>query len=73
MLGVDIGTTGARAVVFEPSGRYLGRVAAPARATVKSMRGDHIWVIERDSLDVQQVIRYRVVPGFGEQRTDAAR
>ena len=51
--------------VFEPDGRYLGRVAAPAKTTFKAMRGDHVWAVTRDSLDVQQVVRYRVVPGLG--------
>jgi hypothetical protein len=59
--------------VFEPSGEYLGRVAAPPKSRVMAMRGDHIWAVVRDSLDVQQVVRFRVVPGFTLQRTDGSR
>jgi hypothetical protein len=36
------------------------------------MRGDHIWAVRRDSLDIEQVVRFRVVPGFGVQKVDAA-
>ena len=54
--------------VFEPSGRYLGRVPAPPKTTFRTMRGDHIWAVQRDSLDVEQVVRFRVTPGFGNPR-----
>jgi hypothetical protein len=59
--------------VFDPSGRYLGRVAAPPKTSFRTMRGDFIWAVRRDSLDVEQVVRFRVVPGFGEQKVDAPR
>jgi hypothetical protein len=59
--------------VFDANGRYLGRVAAPAKTTFKTMRGDHIWAVARDSLDVQQVVRFRVVPGFADQKTEIER
>ena len=58
--------------VFDPSGEFLGRVAAPPKTSFRTMRGDHIWAVRRDSLDIEQVVRFRVVPGFGEQRVDAA-
>jgi hypothetical protein len=58
--------------VFDPDGRYLGRVPAPPKTSFKTMRGDHVWAVRRDSLDVEQVVRFRVVPGFGEQRVDVA-
>ncbi len=58
--------------VFDPSGEYLGRVAAPSKTTFRTMRGDHVWAVRRDSLDVEQVVRFRVVPGFGEQKVDVA-
>lgn len=54
--------------VFEPSGHYLGRVAAPPKATFRAMRGNHVWAVTRDSLDVEQVVRYRLTPGFGQPR-----
>jgi hypothetical protein len=82
---VQVGTVGDRRMppvrwrdpsvydVFEPTGEYLGRVAAPLKTTFRTMRGDHIWAVRRDSLDVEQVVRFRVVPGFGEQKVDAPR
>lgn len=54
--------------VFEPEGRYLGRVRPPPQTTLRAMRGDHVWAVTRDSLDVEQVVRYRVTPGFGPRR-----
>lgn len=54
--------------VFEPNGRFLGRVAAPAKTTFRAMRGDHVWAVRRDSLDVEQIVRYRLTPGFGDSR-----
>ena len=52
--------------VFEPGGRFLGRVAAPAKTTFRAMRGNNVWAVTRDSLDVEQVVRYRLTPGFGD-------
>ena len=54
--------------VFDPSGRFVGRVAAPPKTRFSAMRGDRIWGVTRDSLDVEQVVRYRVIPGFGDIR-----
>ena len=54
--------------VFEPNGQYLGRVAAPAKTTFRAMRGDNVWAVTRDSLDVEQVVRYRLTPGFAGRR-----
>jgi hypothetical protein len=56
--------------VFDPTGYYLGRVAAPPKTTFRTMRGDQVWAVRRDSLDVEQVVRFRVVPGFKEQKVD---
>ena len=53
--------------VFEPDGLYLGRIKAPAKTTFRAMRGDHVWAVTRDSLDVEQIVRYRVRPGFGDR------
>jgi len=57
--------------VFEPDGRYLGRVALPTGATWRASRGDRLWAVTRDSLDIEQVTRFRVAPGFGEQKVHA--
>jgi hypothetical protein len=49
--------------VFEPDGRYLGVVLTPEEFRTYPapvMRGDTVWAVTRDSLDVQRVVRYRV-------------
>jgi hypothetical protein len=50
--------------VFQPDGWYLGRVAMPRRATWRAAGGDLVWAVTRDSLDVEQITRFRVTPGF---------
>lgn len=52
--------------VFEPDGRYLGQVRAPAsmaRSPRPLIIGDQVYAVMRDDLDVQYLVRYRVVPG----------
>jgi hypothetical protein len=49
--------------VFAPDGRYLGPVEAPPslRTTPEPIvRGDHLWVVTRDELDVASVVRFRI-------------
>lgn len=50
--------------VFEPDGRYLGQVRAPdgfSLSPAPFFRGDRVWAIVRDELDVQYLVRFRVV------------
>lgn len=52
--------------VFEPDGTYLGAVNAPMgfRSAVSPVfNGDHVWAVTLDELDVQRVVRYRLVRG----------
>ena len=52
--------------VFEPGGTYLGVVNAPdefTRFRLPVFDGDHVWAITRDELDVEEVVRYRIVVG----------
>ena len=52
--------------VFEPDGRYLGFVRMPDGFNTSPdpvFRGDSIWAIVRDELDVQHIVRYRVEHG----------
>ncbi len=52
--------------VFEPDGRYLGMVGVPddfRTAPQPVLRGDYVWAVTRDDLDVQRVVRYRIVHG----------
>jgi hypothetical protein len=49
--------------VFEPDGRYVGRVLAPQGLSLQPkpvIRGDTVWAIVRDELDVQRLVRFRV-------------
>ena len=51
--------------VFEPDGRYLGRVDVPegfSSFPEPVFRGDHVWAVARDSFDVASVVRYRIEP-----------
>ena len=50
--------------VFAADGRYLGRVPMPPRSTWRAARGNLVWAVTRDSLDVEQITRFRVTPGF---------
>jgi len=50
--------------VFAPDGRYLGPVKVPASFRAEPepvVRGDHVWAVTRDALDVASVVRFRIV------------
>jgi hypothetical protein len=47
--------------VFDPRGRYLGVVTMPPRFTPRLIRGGSIYGVWRDDLDVQYVMRLRIV------------
>lgn len=50
--------------VFQPDGQFLGHVRVPAsfRATPEPIiRGDTVWAVTRDELDVATVVRFEVV------------
>jgi hypothetical protein len=46
--------------VFDSEGRYMGVVTLPDRFQPVTVRGDHLFGIWRDELDVQYVMRVRV-------------
>ncbi len=53
--------------VFEPDGRYLGHVRAPPGFSTSPepvFRGDFVWAVSRDDLDVPTVVRYRMVTEY---------
>ena len=50
--------------VFSSSGRLLGRVALPPKTTLSTMEGAHAWGVQRDSLDVEYAVRFRIEPAF---------
>jgi hypothetical protein len=47
--------------VFDAEGRYLGVVTLPPKFMPMRVDGDAFWGIQRDELDVQSVVRYRIV------------
>jgi hypothetical protein len=47
--------------VFDSEGRYLGAVAMPPRFTPRTFLGDRIYGVARDELDVQSVVRLRIM------------
>ena len=51
--------------VFDAEGRYLGIVEMPPRFQPRVFLGDKIYGVWRDELDVQYVMRLRVVEGEG--------
>lgn len=56
--------------VFAPDGYYLGQVELPIAFTLFAARGDHVWGVQRDEMDVQYVVRLRIEPslaGVGER------
>lgn len=50
--------------VFAADGRFLGRVALPARAQWMEADGDLVWVLDRDADWLPGIVRLRVAPGF---------
>lgn len=50
--------------VFSSSGRLLGGVALPPKTTLYTMEGAHAWGVQRDSLDVEYAVRFRIEPAF---------
>ena len=63
---VPEGYEGAAFDLFDPEGRYLGRVPFPAglnRFPPPVVRGDALYGVRRDSLDVPYVVRVRIRRG----------
>lgn len=56
--------------VFEADGRYLGQVELPFGFTLHVMRGEHVWGVLRDELDVQSVVRARIDPPFAPRSSE---
>jgi hypothetical protein len=49
--------------VFEPSGRYLGRIKPPESFRMEPepfVREEHVWAVTRDELDIPRVARFRI-------------
>lgn len=55
--------------VFDGEGRYLGPVTPPDGFQIEPepiVRGDHVWAVTRDELDVPRIVRFRIVVEAGE-------
>ncbi len=53
--------------VFEPDGRYLGIVHGPEGFSIwppPVMRGDTVWAVVRDDMDVPYIVRFHVAHGI---------
>jgi hypothetical protein len=46
--------------VFEPDGRYAGRLRAPREYSLFARRGNHAWGVARDENDIPVVVRFGV-------------
>lgn len=60
--------------VFETNGEYLGRVSAPVGFQMypaPTLRGDDVWAVVTDELDVARIHRFELVPDleFGDVAT----
>jgi len=50
--------------VFAPDGRYLGAVRVPEGFSIDPqpwVRGERVWAVTRDELDVARIVRFRMV------------
>jgi hypothetical protein len=50
--------------VFEPDGRYVGRVMAPRDVSPFIRRGNQVWGVVRDENDLPTIVRMRIEPAF---------
>jgi hypothetical protein len=51
--------------LFQTDGTFVGRVAVPEELQLYPtpvFRGDYVWAVTRDDLDVQRIVRYRIEP-----------
>lgn len=54
--------------VFDPEGLYLGFLPLADSVSILNMKGDVVWGVVRDSLDVPYVTRFRLEPRPSERR-----
>ncbi|MGE0354195.1 MAG: 6-bladed beta-propeller [Gemmatimonadales bacterium] len=53
--------------VYEPDGRFLGRIDCHCRISLVDAEGDTVWGIVRDENDLPAIVRFRVEPGLEEK------
>ncbi len=49
--------------VLDAEGHPLARAVTPARLRLRTITADVVWGVERDELDVEYIVRYRLVKG----------
>jgi hypothetical protein len=47
--------------VFDPEGRMLGTIETPIGFTIHEIGSDYLLGVERDELDVEKVVIYRLI------------
>ena len=50
--------------IFEPDGRYIGRIVGPRTFALYIMKGNYVWGVMRDENDLPTVVKMRVEPGM---------
>lgn len=50
--------------VFDPDGRFLGRIPFPPRTTLMEADGDLVWALGRDENDLPAIVRFRIDPAL---------
>jgi hypothetical protein len=53
--------------VYEADGTLIGRVTVPSKTRVLRARGNHLWGVRQDSLDVNYAVRFRIEPALPPQ------
>ena len=48
-------------LILDAEGNPQGRVVLPGRTRLHVANATHIWALERDDLDVESIVRYRVL------------
>ena len=46
--------------IFEPDGRYVGRLVAPRAFGLPCSEGDYVWGVERDGDNVPTIVKMRI-------------
>jgi hypothetical protein len=59
-IGLRQTTAGRPWLLLGPDGAPAGRIVLPANATLRVAERTRVWVTERDELDVESIVRYRL-------------
>lgn len=59
-IGMRQTAKGTRWMVLSPTGDVVGELLLPPRVSLRAADAEHVWCIERDELDVESVVRYRL-------------